>query len=554
MRYFEEHYQSHFKTMFFTLKILAMFFFSIPLIQYISQLTDDTSHLKGLSAPMVLVFLLLSGMAFLWIVMDQKRSQHRILPYVEVGIFFLLCFSSILFSGGIASYYKFSFIFLIVLYTIEFGMTMGLILSGLSAALLLGMDLVMSGNRQGVNTFFENDLVLSGIFFIVAWTLGFYVKMEKNKILQLKNDVNIDGLTQVYNHRFFYEKIRQECLQCSQAQGSLALIMLDIDYFKVYNDMYGHQQGDHSLKQLAALLSERLPEGAILCRYGGEEFTIILRDASFEKAVALAEEIRKAVADEEFYGQQHMPKGNFTVSIGVAEYKCGEDSYQDLINRTDSALYRAKFLRRNSIEVYSSIFDDLERQSSVKDKIGSLKTLITVIHSRDSYTFSHVERVVYLCQKFADYLELETNQRQLLIYAAYLHDLGKINIDKEILITDHPLTNDEWENLQSHPQESARIIEKIEGFEEVVPIVIQHHERYDGTGYPAKLKGEEICYLARILTIADSFDAMTSSRPYQKAKTYEQAFREMQACAGSQFDPDLVPKFIETIRQILQMQ
>ncbi|MPM62193.1 hypothetical protein SDC9_109059 [bioreactor metagenome] len=212
-------------------------------------------------------------------------------------------------------------------------------------------------------------------------------------------------------------------------------------------------------------------------------------------------------------------------------------------------------MRRNSVEVYSSIFEEFSGDDSqnegLKKIMNSLKTLITVINSRDFYTYNHVERVVYLCKEFANYLELQDEDKRLLLYAAYLHDLGKINISKEILICDQPLTNEQWEELKRHPIDSAAIVGAIEGLEDIVPIILQHHERYDGAGYPNKLRGNEICYLARILTLADSFDAMTSKRPYQATKTYDQAFDEIRKCSGTQFDPDLSEKFIGAIQHAL---
>lgn len=547
---YEEHYQARFKTMFLTLKILAMFFFSVPMIQYLAIRTSvGSTGQYSFSTSFVMVFLLLICAGLLWLWDDKGRARSRCFSFIEVAIFFFLCCCSVFFSGGVTSYYKFIFIFLIVLYTIEMGMSVGLLLAGLSSAVLVAIDLLMAEDAH-VNLFFEKDLVLSGIFFIVAWALGFYVSVSKSTFLQLKQDANLDGLTQIYNHRYFYDKIREDCLLSQEKGGNLALIMLDIDYFKTYNDMYGHQQGDASLKLLVDLLSAQMPKEATLCRYGGEEFSVILKGVPFDDVVALAEQLRQTVADSHFHGQEYMPHGNFTISLGITEFRNGEDSYQNLIHRADTALYRAKFMRRNSVKIYSSIFEDMEKDTNIQDKIHSLKTLITVINSRDSYTYQHVERVVYLCRKFAEYLGLNSDGTRTLIYAAYLHDLGKINISKELLITDHKLTDVEWDELKSHPVESKKIIEEVEGFEDVLPIVLHHHEHYDGTGYPNQLKGEEICYLARVLTLVDSFDAMTSVRPYQKTKTHDQAMQEILSCAGTHFDPELVHQFIAAMGEI----
>lgn len=542
--------------MFFTLKILAMFFFSIPLIEYfMSSNTMQPVDLTEFFIPMIIIFSTLTFIGLLWIFFDKRRGKNKAVPMLEILLFYIMCFSSVWCSGGITSYYKFVFVFLIVLYTFEYGMKLGMSIAVLSSLTLLSMDLV-SFDGKGINTYFENDLVLSAVFIIVAWTLGFYVKMEKMQIKKLKSDANIDGLTQTFNHRYFYEKIEKLCLDFKETKNKFALLMLDIDYFKTYNDIYGHQQGDDALRFLADLINKNISENDILCRYGGEEFAIILNNYALKEAIEFAENLCLTIANTPFKGQEHLPNGNFTVSIGVSEFKGEKDSYKDLINRADTALYRAKFLRRNSVEVYSSIFEefhsDNDHDQNMHEMISSLKTLITVINSRDLYTFNHVERVVYLCKEFANFLNLSKKEKKALIFAAYVHDLGKINISKEILISDQTLTQKEWEELRRHPVESVEIIKKIEGTQEIIPIILQHHERYDGNGYPNNYKGEEICYLARILTLADSFDAMTSRRPYQATKTYVQAFDEIRRCSGTQFDPELSEKFIKALEGLLQ--
>ncbi|MDD3174633.1 MAG: HD-GYP domain-containing protein [Herbinix sp.] len=226
----------------------------------------------------------------------------------------------------------------------------------------------------------------------------------------------------------------------------------------------------------------------------------------------------------------------------------------NIIENADMALYRAKFLRRNKVEVYSSVFEQVKEINDVDtnllEDIKPLKTLITVINSRDIYTYKHVERVFNYCNIIADYLKLSLEDKKLLLYAAYLHDLGKINVSKETLISSSKLTQDQWEELKKHPQDSADIIKQINGFENVVPIVLQHHEKYDGTGYPYGLKGESISFLARILTVADSFDAMTNQRTYQKIKTFDEAFEEIERCKGTHFDPYIAEKFIEALKRI----
>ena len=330
--------------------------------------------------------------------------------------------------------------------------------------------------------------------------------------------------------------------------------MIDIDYFKKYNDMYGHSQGDELLKEITTIIRNNLNEKDILCRYGGDEFCVILPDTNKDEASCIANQLREAVYNYDCLGQVYMNNGRITLSIGVSTYNKETESYKNLIDNADLALYRAKFLRRNKVEVYSSVFDQVKEidnaDANLLEDIKPLKTLITVINSRDTYTYKHVERVYNYCNIMADYLKLSAEDKRALLYAAYLHDLGKINISKEILISNKKLTQEEWEELKKHPQDSADILKQIKDFETVVPIVLQHHEKYDGSGYPNALKGEQISYLARILTVVDSFDAMTNQRTYQKTKTFEEAFEEIERCKGTHFDPVIADQFIDAIKSI----
>lgn len=543
--------EEKFKTKFFTLKILALLFCSIPLFQhFIGEFSRlDIININNVLINNVTILFLILALTFIWTFMDNRHDKQKFVFILEICLFFAVCLISIYFSGLMVSYYKFVFIFMIVLYTIEFGMNTGLIIAACASVALLGSDLILY-NQPGVNPYFENDLALCAMFIMVAWALGYYVRIANSHISKLSDFANIDGLTEVYNHRYFYDTLKKACEDSNTTDKPLSLIIMDIDYFKIYNDIFGHQQGDIALKELADILKDFVQEG-VICRYGGEEFTIILYDIDLDKASKIANDLCQHIADHYFFGQEHLPGGNFTVSMGVSEFQKGNDTYSSLVKRADLALYRAKYLRRNSVEVSTSILEGFRitgDNRDLKETLNSLKTLITVINSRDSYTYSHTERVVLLCKTMAEYLKLSEEDKRRLCCAAYLHDLGKINISKEILISEKKLSPGEWDELKHHPDGGADIISKIEGLEDLVPIVRQHHERYDGNGYPKKLKGEEINYLARILTLADSFDAMTSRRPYQPAKTYSQAFEEIEKCSGTQFDPDLAKEFIDAIR------
>ena len=542
--------QSRYNVMFFILKILALFFCVFPLFQYFFEdINSNNLDNINITALIIIIFILLI-ITFMWIIMDRDRRRIRFAIAIELVLFFSICVASIVLSGGHESYYKFLFMFIVVSYTIEMNMKTGLIVAVLSSLFILSIDLYMY-NGSGVNTYFQTDVALCSMFVGIAWILGSYVKIENEHIKQLTNLTNIDGLTNIYNHRYFQDKLKTRCNESVRKGNPLSLMMIDIDYFKTYNAIYGHEKGDTVLKQLAGLLTKIKRNDDILCRYGGEEFVLILNNTGMKDATEIGENVRKSVDEFPFEGEELLLAGSVTVSIGIAKFGGEYDSPAELINRADIALYRAKFLHRNRVEQYVSIFNNA---SHLDNKITSLKSLINVIHSRDSYTYDHTERVVWYCQLYADHMKFSNNERTKLIYSAYLHDLGKINVSKSILISTGRLSDKEWAEMKKHPVDSAKMIRHINGLEEIVDIVLHHHERYDGKGYPDGIAGDDICLLARVLAVADGFDAMTSERPYQPSKSKEEAFEEIRRCKGTYYDPEVAENFISAIRHLLPNQ
>jgi putative nucleotidyltransferase with HDIG domain len=198
---------------------------------------------------------------------------------------------------------------------------------------------------------------------------------------------------------------------------------------------------------------------------------------------------------------------------------------------------------------YSSVYDRFDHLDQIdeEERIISIRALLSVINSRDRYTYNHTDRVVHYCEAYSKHAGLSEEDSRLLLYSAYLHDIGKINVPQEILISEKKLTDQEWTLIKRHPSDGAEIAQKIRNFDTVADIVRQHHEKFNGTGYPNGAKGEEIHVLARVLTLADSFDAMTAKRPYQKVMTFEEAFEEIRRCKGSHFDPELAEIFISAV-------
>jgi diguanylate cyclase (GGDEF)-like protein/putative nucleotidyltransferase with HDIG domain len=363
----------------------------------------------------------------------------------------------------------------------------------------------------------------------------------------------MDELTGLYNHRFFQEKL-QEFLQQDEP---ISLLMLDLDNFKRYNDIFGHPKGDKLLQELSEILKNNTPEDGVVCRYGGEEFTIILPNIESNEALEIAENIRNSVAEFGFYGKADMPNKTITISIGVSTYPFMAKTKEELITFADQALYKSKTTSRNRVQLYSSVIDDLKSvlsDSREEELVPTVKTFLTIINSKDRYTFGHTERIMQYAELLACKIGLSPEDIKFLRYGALLHDIGKLEVPSECLNKRTKLSIEEWEIIKNHVIWGEQIIEPIKELTPCISMVRNHHERYDGKGYPDGLAGEAIPLTTRILTLVDSFDAMTTNRPYQTAKTGEQAIEEMRKCSGTQFDPYLVEPFIEVLYEHFKLK
>lgn len=223
-----------------------------------------------------------------------------------------------------------------------------------------------------------------------------------------------------------------------------------------------------------------------------------------------------------------------------------------MISTKNNKLKQTNDILKNLMEKMESVYLDRE-ENLLKDEIDvelltSIKTLINFINTKNKDIYGHMERVVAYSEIMADKLELSESAKKTLIYGAYMHDIGKVNVSKEILMKKSKLTEKEWGILKQHPINGVEIIKYIGFHKEIIPLVVSHHERYDGKGYPNNLQGEEIPYLARIISVVDSFDAMTSDRQYNTRKTYEEGIQEIERCSETQFDPKVVKAFSEVIR------
>ncbi|MDD2688551.1 MAG: PAS domain S-box protein [Candidatus Omnitrophica bacterium] len=391
-----------------------------------------------------------------------------------------------------------------------------------------------------------------------------------NSNKRLKQLSLTDPHTGLYNHRYLEEVIEAEFYRARRYAHALAIVMLDIDYFKSINDVYGLQFGDLVLKQFAKELKRMVRRYDVVIRFGGEEFIILSPGTDRPQTLVLAQRLLDALNLCNFGDKKHSVK--LKLSFAVVSYP--EDriaSSDDLINLADRILSKAKESGGN--RVYSS--EDLlngknhlaakTKESSdvkfLKNKLGKLtkranQSLIEAISAfaktielKDHYTGEHVENTVRYATEIARELNLSREETDLVKQASMLHDLGKIGISENILLKKSKLTKKEFEEIKKHPQIGADIIRPIHFLHPLIPFIFYHHERWDGKGYPTGIKGEEIPVGARIIAIADVYQALTSARPYRKAFSKPQALKIIQDGSGTQFDPTIVSVFLKILKK-----
>lgn len=467
---------------------------------------------------------------------------------VILGLFIILMSN----TGGSNSSFKYIGSIIVLIVSIQYKREVSFWINIVVCLIILGFNLVefdylsLSKNFDIIRNF-EGDIILVSSLMITSFILSLYINIENDYNLKLKELAVKDGLTGLFNHRSFQDILGSYIRNSKKENKEVSLLFMDIDNFKNYNDVNGHQRGDWLLTRLGEVLMNTVGDLGIVTRYGGEEFAVILYNQSEDIALNLGELIRQNIQNTYFIGQEHQPNKHITLSIGVSTYPKVAKTKKELIELADNALYRAKSFDKNRVERYYNILDEID-PSIDKKSLESVANMLNNINMKDKYTYGHSERVVIYAKKFATYLQMKDKDKKELLLGAYLHDIGKLEISKELLTKREKLSESEFNILRQHPTLGSDLVSSIKEFADVIPLIKYHHEKYDGTGYPSKLKGDDIPYLARILTIIDSFDAMTSKRPYNIRKDYKQAIGELEKCAGSHFDPELVYKFIEMLQ------
>jgi diguanylate cyclase (GGDEF)-like protein/putative nucleotidyltransferase with HDIG domain len=377
--------------------------------------------------------------------------------------------------------------------------------------------------------------------------------IENAKTIEIIQRQSItDELTKLYNHRYFQETASMWVREHKYARFGLAII--DIDQFKIYNDLYGHSSGDVALKRIADIIEKASTPNEMLVRFGGEEFVVLYPNLTPEEVYERAERIRETV-ESEFLLSKDI-REFLTVTVGISNYQINGKSLEELITKADNAVLQGKKSGRNKTIMYQEdqahLSDgDALVQEKIKDAfVSSIYALAATIDAKDHYTFGHSNNVSVLSEALAIKAGFGETEIEVVRNAGLLHDIGKVGIPETVLSKPGFLTDDEYEMMKGHVVQSINIIKHIPNLIDTVPVVISHHERFDGKGYPRGIKGESIPVLGRVICIADAFDAMTTDRPYRKGLSLEQAVYELKKNSGTQFDPNVVKIFINEISQL----
>lgn len=337
---------------------------------------------------------------------------------------------------------------------------------------------------------------------------------------KLKHISYHDQLTGIYNRHYFEEELQRLNVRRNLP---LTVMMADVNGLKLINDSFGHAVGDKLLQKVAVLIKKGCREDDIISRIGGDEFMVLFPQTDSNEVNRIEKRIQELTA------QEKLESLDISISFGWATKHTEAEDISDILKKAEDYLYKKKLFESPSM------------------RGRTINTIIHTLHEKNKREEAHSYRVSAICEAMGEVLGLSADEIKELKNVGLLHDIGKIAVDELMLNKPGKLTVEEWNEMARHPEIGYRILSTVNDMAEMAEHVLAHHERWDGSGYPKGLKGHEIPLQARIITLADAFDAMTSDRPYRKALSQQTAINELVHNAGTQFDPQLVEEFLRML-------
>jgi len=346
-------------------------------------------------------------------------------------------------------------------------------------------------------------------------------------------------------------------------------MVMDIDLFKAINDTGGHHAGDELIQVVAGTIRKCCRSADLPARFGGDEFAMLLPQTNAGAAAVVAERIRKAVANQTVV--INASEIRMTLSIGIADLNSGKvECPEDLLALADRALYGAKQLGRNRFvqahqvdkPMWAEEDGESDRVNVLRGKLAGLDTqfkalcvralqeIVQALERRDPHMADHARKVQYYAVLIAREMRLSEQVSKRIELTALLHDIGMLALPDSVALCKGRLDEQQMDAVKRHPLIGARIIEGMEFLEQVIPCIRSHHEAYDGKGYPEGISGNAIPLAARVVAVADAFDAMTSPRSFRAAKSMQEALGELDAASGAQFDPIIVESMLSVAREL----
>ena len=371
----------------------------------------------------------------------------------------------------------------------------------------------------------------------------------------------VDPLTGLSNHRALQDVVRRELAAGATQNLPVSIIMLDLDHFRQFNETYGHDSGDHALRSVAKAIRNVLRHGDMAARFSGKTFAVVLPTTDADMADALAVQMQEAIAAQTLFKDAQGAPVCLTISAGHATFPLHASAPASLLKAADLALYAAKRGGRNSVVAYTqnliedsahllpvNIGDSIAKMGEISLPTGAdletVQAFITAIDLRDGYTAAHSDGVSRYAVAIATEMHLPTEYVEALRLGGLVHDVGKIGVSDQVLRKPGKLDPEEWRQMQQHTVMGEAILRPLEQLRQLLPLVRWHHERLDGSGYPDKLRGDEIPLLVRILSVADVFEAFTAERPYHPGRPAIEGLRLLQReAAEGKMDPYVVEVF-----------